>query len=80
MNKKDLIMLHKLIKMLWVMLLFLTPYISMLAMKDAILERGYYAIGGEFCVPLLCYVGVFELITINREIRKKYVSLCKGER
>lgn len=80
MNKKDLIMMHKLIKTLWVTLLFLTPYISMLAMKDAILERGYYTIGGEFCVPLLCYVGVFELITINQGIRKKYVSLCKGER
>ena len=41
---------------LFIVMYFLTPYISMLAEERALLYRGYRAMGGEVLVPLLCFL------------------------
>lgn len=49
-------------KMLVVIIFFATPYVSMFADRAAYMERGYFAVGGEFAIPILCYTLMFLLI------------------
>ena len=75
---KDLKMIHDIVRLFWVVLFFLTPYISMLAMKVAIEERGYYALGGELCVPIMCYVVIFALILVDQRIRARIYHMTRN--
>ena len=63
--------LEKLIGALFALLFVMTPYISMLAAENAMLQRGYQAIGGEVCVPLLCFLGLSVLAHLEQYCRRK---------
>lgn len=51
---------------LFIVMYFLTPYISMLAEERALLYRGYRAMGGEVFVPMLCFLVMFTLNWIEQ--------------
>ena len=75
MKTKDLSMLKETIRMFKWTLIFLTPYIAMLADREAYMERGYYSFGGEMFVPIFCWVCVLILqrlqVKLAREIKKR---------
>ena len=62
--------LKSFLRIIAVALFFSTPYISMLAARVAYTQRGYFAIGGEFFVPLLCDVILFVLIEVVSTLDK----------
>lgn len=80
MNKKDLIMLYKTVKMFWLTLVFVAPYISMLSQRYAYEQRGYWAAGGELCVPLFIWAAVFGLIYSNAKLKERIKDENKKER
>lgn len=58
--------LVKFSEILFVVMYFLTPYISMLTEERALLYPGYKAMGGEVMVPVLCFLVMFALDWIEQ--------------
>lgn len=56
---------------LFIVMYFLTPYISMLAEEQALLYRGYRAMGGEVLVPMLCFLAMFILNWIEQYCKEQ---------
>lgn len=56
---------------LFIVMYFLTPYISMLAEEQALLYRGYKAMGGEVMIPMLCFLVMFALDWIEQYCKER---------
>lgn len=56
----------RLFKAMPIIVMLITPYISMWAVIKAYESRGRWAVGGEWFVPLLLYVVIYVLNSINR--------------